>query len=200
MSSRSPTSAFNRSVSVSMVARNTCRSSSVHETSCCMRLVTDAFTEASGVRRSWETARSSAVRKASASASDSAATALACSRRLSRAIASCETNVRSRRSSSACTVPPSTTKTVSGPTVRSQVASSNGVSGGVSPLDAISVQVSAARLSKETEPNEKVARIWSMSWTIGSGSPSSVAVVRARTSASARARSASRERAALRST
>ena len=81
------------------------------------------------------------------------------------------------------------------------MASSNGVSGGdVARLAATSVHVSRGRLSRETESKENVARIWSTSWTIGSRSPSRVAVVRARTSASARARSASRERAAVRST
>src|SRR3546814_4316138 len=38
----------------------------VHATSCCSRLVTEALMDANGVRRSWETARSSAVRSRSA--------------------------------------------------------------------------------------------------------------------------------------
>ena len=61
-SSRLPTSVLSRSVSSSIVARNSAVSSAVHATSSWRRLLTAALTDASGVRRSWETAARIAVR------------------------------------------------------------------------------------------------------------------------------------------
>ncbi len=62
MSSRFPTRASRRSDSASMVARNSARSLSLQATSSCNRLVAEALIDASGVRRSWETAWRSAAR------------------------------------------------------------------------------------------------------------------------------------------
>ena len=53
MSSRLPTRRLSRSVSSSMVRRNSFVAAGVQATSRCMRLVTDALIDASGVRRSW---------------------------------------------------------------------------------------------------------------------------------------------------
>ena len=68
MSSRFSTSRVSRSSDSSAVASSSSRSSSSNSTSWLRRLVTAAFAEASGVRRSWLTAESSAVRSRSASA------------------------------------------------------------------------------------------------------------------------------------
>ena len=72
MSSRLPISASSRSAFCSIVASRSASSSSDHDTSVCRRLLTDALIEASGVRRSWLTAASSAVRIRLPSASASA--------------------------------------------------------------------------------------------------------------------------------
>jgi hypothetical protein len=61
-SSRFPTSAFKRSVSSSIVSRNSRRASGVHWTSCWSRLVTEALIAEIGVRRSCETADRIAAR------------------------------------------------------------------------------------------------------------------------------------------
>ncbi len=68
MSRRLPTSAFRRSASSSIVCRNSRRASGVQSTSSWSRLVTDAFTAEIGVRRSWDTADSSAARSSLAAA------------------------------------------------------------------------------------------------------------------------------------
>ena len=62
MSSRLVTSAVSRSVDSSMVASSSASSSGDQVTSVLRRLSTDTFTAASGLRRSWETAASRAVR------------------------------------------------------------------------------------------------------------------------------------------
>ena len=88
MSSRLPTRWLSRSVSSSMVERKSIRSASLQPTSDWRRLVTDALMDDSGVRRSCDTARRSAVRSASVSASDCACVACSCSRRAPMATAS----------------------------------------------------------------------------------------------------------------
>ena len=80
MSSRLSTRWVSRSSDSSAVASSSSRSSSVHRMSGERRLVTAALAEASGVRRSWLTAASSAVRIRSASAIGRAASASAVSR------------------------------------------------------------------------------------------------------------------------
>ena len=77
MSSRLSTSAASLSSDSSAVSSSSSRSSADHSTSRLSRLVTTALTVASGVRRSWPTAASSAVRILLASASGAA-----CGRRL----------------------------------------------------------------------------------------------------------------------
>ncbi len=100
MSSRLPTMRLSRSVSSSMVARNSLASCSrpgdvvLHERG------TEALIEASGVRRSCETARRIAVRRRSPSAAVAAACAAARSSRCSRAAASWATKACSTRRSS----------------------------------------------------------------------------------------------------
>ena len=80
-------SASSRSAFCSMVASRSASSASDHSTSVCRRLLTEALIEASGVRRSWLTAASSAVRIRSAAAIGLAAFASAASRCWSRATA-----------------------------------------------------------------------------------------------------------------
>ncbi len=87
MSSRLSTRWASRSSDSSAVASSSSRSSSPHCTSSERRLVTAALAEASGVRRSWLTAASSAVRIRSASAMGRAASASAASRCCSSATA-----------------------------------------------------------------------------------------------------------------
>ncbi len=87
MSSRLSTSRASRSSDSSAVASSSSRSALVQRTSGERRLVTAALAEASGVRRSWLTAVSSAVRIRSASAIGLAASASAASRCCSRAAA-----------------------------------------------------------------------------------------------------------------
>ena len=79
MSSRLPTSALRRSVSSSIVSRNSWRASGVQSTSRCSRLVTEALMAEIGVRRSWETAASSAARSSLAADSPPATCASASS-------------------------------------------------------------------------------------------------------------------------
>ncbi len=80
MSSRLSTSAASRSSDSSAVSSSSSRSSVDHSTSRLSRLVTAALADASGVRRSWLTAASSAVRIRSASASGAACAAVSASR------------------------------------------------------------------------------------------------------------------------
>ena len=75
MSSRLPTSELSRSVSSSIVARNSATSSAFHVTSSWRRLLTAALTDASGVRRSWETAARIAARRSLTSTSSAASSA-----------------------------------------------------------------------------------------------------------------------------
>ena len=88
MSSRFPTRLLSRSASTSIVSRRARACSSVNETSAESRLDDEALIDASGVRRSWLTAASSAVRSSLPCMRASAAAASACSRRVSRATAS----------------------------------------------------------------------------------------------------------------
>ena len=97
MSSRLPTRWSSRSVSSSIVSRNSRVASGVQSTSRCSRLVTDALIDASGVRRSCDTAASSAVRSSFASASPAAAATSARSRR--RSTATCTWAANERRTS-----------------------------------------------------------------------------------------------------
>src|SRR3984957_14550114 len=87
MSSRLPISASSRSAFCSMVASRSPWSASDHSTSVCRRLLTLALIDASGVRKSWLTAASSAVRIRLPSASASAWAAWVRSRSRSRAAA-----------------------------------------------------------------------------------------------------------------
>ena len=87
MSSRFPTRCVSRSSDSSAVASSSSWSSAVQFTSGERRLVTAALADASGVRRSWLTAASSAVRIRSAAAIGLAASASAASRCWSRAAA-----------------------------------------------------------------------------------------------------------------
>ena len=77
MSSRLPTRLFRRSASSSIVARNSPVSCAFHGTSGCRRLLTEALIEASGVRRSCETAARMAVRSSFTSTSSAAPAASA---------------------------------------------------------------------------------------------------------------------------
>ena len=63
MSRRLPTSLLSLSVSASIVSRNSVAVSFGHSTSVCSKLVTDALIDDNGVRRSCETAASSAARR-----------------------------------------------------------------------------------------------------------------------------------------
>ena len=99
MSSRLSTRWASRSSDSSAVASSSSRSSWLHCTSCERRLVTAALAEASGVRRSWLTAASSAVRIRSASAMGRAASASAASRCCSSATAAWAANAPSTRRS-----------------------------------------------------------------------------------------------------
>ena len=89
MSSRLPISPSSRSAFSSIVASSASLSDSVQATSVCRRLLTLALIEASGVRRSWLTAASSAVRIRLPSASASAWAAWVRSRSRSSAAAAC---------------------------------------------------------------------------------------------------------------
>ena len=101
MSSRLPTSVVRRSVSSSMVRRNSLRSTSDQAMSGWRRLLADALIPANGVRRSCDTAWSSALRSSLASARAAAWAAWAPIRRRSMAAASCATKALSTRRSSA---------------------------------------------------------------------------------------------------
>ncbi len=96
MSSRLPMSASSRSALWSMVASSAAVSASLHCTSVCRRLLALALIEASGVRRSWLTAASSAVRIRFPSASASAWAACVRSRSRSSAAAAWAANPTTR--------------------------------------------------------------------------------------------------------
>ena len=88
-SSRLPIRASSRSADSSMVASSAASSAGVHWTSVCRSVLTLALIDASGVRRSWLTAASSAVRIRLPSASASACAAWVRSRSRSSAAAAC---------------------------------------------------------------------------------------------------------------
>ena len=111
MSSRFPTRLLSRSVSSSIVWRNSRCAAGVQSTSGCNMLVAAALIDASGVRRSCDTAARSAVRSSLASARPSAAAASARNRRRSTTSASWPVNARSRPMSSSSI--PDTANTVS---------------------------------------------------------------------------------------
>ena len=103
MSSRLPTRSSRRSVSSSMVPRNSRVASSVQSTSRWRRLVTDALIDANGVRRSWDTARSSDTRSSSALARSNASSARSSwpAARAAEASCSASTSARDRIASAA---------------------------------------------------------------------------------------------------
>ena len=100
MSRRFSTRARSRSSDSSAVARSSARSSAVNGTSL-RRLLTAAVADASGVRRSWLTALSRAVRNRSTSASAAGRAACSASRSCRRATAACAANASTTRRSSA---------------------------------------------------------------------------------------------------
>src|SRR5690348_8894231 len=133
-SSRLSTSRVSRSSDSSAVASSSAWSSAPHRTSVERRLVTAALAEASGVRRSWLTAASSAVRIRSASAIGRAAAASAASRCCSSAVAAYAANApRTRRSVAASGRPRSASISV-GVTVTSTSASCGLVTTGLPEL------------------------------------------------------------------
>ena len=156
MSSRLPTSALSRSLSSSIVSRNSVVASSVHSTSRCSRLVTDALIDASGVRRSCDTAASSAVRSSFASASPAAAATSARNRRRSTAICTWAANDRSTsRSSSDERRRRTTTSCSAGPIGTANTASRRG---GRHRLAGLRLHVVRARRSPAREHRHRVGR------------------------------------------
>ncbi len=111
MSSRLSTSAANRSREVSAPWSSSRRSSASRSRSTLSRVETDALAAARGVRKSWPTAASSAVRTLLASASGAASAAAWLSRMWSRTTAACAANAPIRRWSSACSRPPRRART-----------------------------------------------------------------------------------------
>src|SRR4051794_24173205 len=101
MSRRFSTRPRSRSSDSSAVASSSARSSSSKWTSALRRLLTAAVADASGVRRSWLTALSSAVRSRSTSASAPAVSAWAASRSCRSATAACAAKASTTRWSAA---------------------------------------------------------------------------------------------------
>ena len=197
MSSRLPTSRLSRSASVSIVSANSRRCSASHATSDWRRLVADALIEASGVRRSWLTAWSSAVRSSSASARWAATAASAWSRRDSQGEREAATgSVRSTRWSSA--------RQAARPAARARCVPSSTRSQRVA-VERFGRRVGARRWRRRpsrrrgwTAARRSGGRTWCAAGraarAAGSGSPIRMPLVRASAPASARAWSASRLR------
>ena len=135
MSSRLPMSALSRSVSSSIVSRNSWRASGVQSTSRCSRLVTDALTAEIGVRRSWETAASSAARSSLAAERPPAVSASASSSPRWTEAASSLAKASSTRWSSLRIGPPVSASTCSASSSMVSLLAS-GLSGMRSPLAA----------------------------------------------------------------
>ena len=142
MSSRLPTRRDSLSSDSSAVASSSARSAAFQVISGERRLVTAAFAEASGVRRSWLTAVSSAVRIRSASAIGRAASAAAASRCCSSATAAYAANAPSTRWSAAVSVRPTRARRRPLPAGTSTSAAS-GVVTASGPECATTVQVAA---------------------------------------------------------
>src|SRR5512133_823475 len=199
MSSRLPTRASSRSVCWSIVASSSAVASGGSATSSWSSPVTAVLIDASGVRRSWETAANSAVRSWLASASRVASAAALLSRRLSKATASWSVNALSTRRSSPARRRPVSASVVWGSSSTASVAYSGRI-GAVWPATASMRQPCRSRRSRVTESSPKVTRSCSTSSGRGSWPCSSVPPRRASASASARARVASAVRRAARST
>ena len=199
-SSRLPTRELSRSVSSSIVARNSATSSAFHVTSSWRRLLTAALTDASGVRRSWETAARIAARRSLTSTSSAASSASRFSARARTATASCATNAASTRRLSAGNRGPRITSDVSSP--RSSVSvPSSGVDGAPTPASASTSQLPSS-VSRRTDTASKpnvVRTCWTRPGS-GSSSATSQPARCARASASARPRCASARRRAARLT
>ena len=192
MSSRLPTTRFSRSVSASMVAGNSWRCSRPGHV-VLQQAVTDALIDASGVRRSCDTACSRAVRRASVRPGGAAVAASAWSAgSRGRAPAATGTSAApARRRPTSCG--PRTTSTRLASTAISQ-----GVVERLGRRDAArrghdDQASSRLRQQRDRVEGERGADLVDQPGN-GSRSPISVAVVRASASASARARSASRLR------
>ena len=199
MSRRLPTSRLSRSVSPSMVDSNSRRSVLLQATSSWSNEVTDVLMEANGERRSWDTAWSMAVRRASVSAIAFALDASCWCRRAASAMLSWPAKMCTTRRPSESSLSPRSTSTVSAPSSSNTVPSVGEVGMG-SPAPASTNHDSPSADSTAAPWRSNTARTCSRRLLSGSASPTSVAVVRASASASARARSASPERRATRST
>ena len=200
MSRRLPTRRLRRSAAESIVCANSRRCSASHATSDWRRLVADALIDASGVRRSWLTAWSSAVRSWSASARCAATAASACSRRDCRASTRFDRNVRSTRWSSADSWAPRRTTTLVPSSMRSQRSPSVRVGrrivAGAGVDDPPVVTVGEQRDALQGEGGPQLVEQLGQRF----GSPIRMPLVRASAPASARAWSASRLRRRTRST
>ena len=170
MSSRFPTSELRRSLSSSIVSRNSRVASGVQSTSRCSRLVTDALIDASGVRRSCDTAASSAVRSSFASASPAAAATSARSRRRSTATCTCAANDRSTSRSSSRDRAAATTSTSCGRSSTEKVAvlGSRRAPARRRPPRSPTRRRSASRKHRDRRRRSNAARSWATS--CGSGS------------------------------
>ena len=174
MSRRLPTSTLSRSDSSSMVARNSWRAAGLQSTSSCSRLVTEALIDASGVRRSWETARRMAVRSWSPSALASASAASASSRPRSSAEPSWVANACRTCWSSAVSAGPECTSTAP----LHQRQRRHRPRGRSAPARRRRPRRSSPRrrgTSRATAVRSKVARTWSTMAATGSSSPTSAA-------------------------
>ena len=205
MSSRLVTRSVSRSRSASAVASNSARCASVHCTSAARRLDTDALIEAIGVRRSWLTAPSNAVRARSDSVRTSTARAASASRRCRSAAPTSAANAVSRRWSSARNGCPTRARIRSAE--MSAVASAVAADAGASvPTAANTVHPMVSRGSGPWRCRRLTPRIPNVSWTRPSRadracSPRSRLPARAASvSASAPRRAANADRRADRST
>ena len=190
MSSRLPTRVVSRSVSSSMVSRNSARwAGSTSSTSGWRRLLADALIPASGVRRSCDTAWSRALRSSLASASAAASAAWAptgAGRSSGRQLGG--EGVEQPAGPRPPGRRPASASTRSAPTSGTSSAASS-VGGAASPAAVSTDPAVAVRRGARHGPSPKVARRRCSTSTGRAGRPrDTLPASRARVSASARAR------------
>ena len=196
MSSRLATRASSRSTSSSIVSRKSDFASSVQSTSRWSRLVTEALIDASGLRRSCETARSRATRRASASATMTAAADSSRKRRRSSADTSCAPRACTSRRSSPLRLRPLSTRIASAAEL--DLSAAGGRGDGRLTRRALHDPLARRCLPQDAPPPRARTSPGARSTMAGSGSSlaTSSAAARASASASALARAASAVRAA----
>ena len=186
MSSRFPTRWLSRSASTSIVSQNPRMASGVQVTSRLSTLVAAALIEASGVRRSWETAASSAVRRRFASASPTADAASACNRIWCCVSRSWATKALSTRRAPAERSEPRSAR-IEPPARSATISASSDAEGGWEPAALTTDQPSSDGMSSAAASRSRVSNS-SCTSSVSASVPGSTERLAKRLSASASAR------------